>query len=337
MRMDKKTKNILQSIFWVVVAVVLVYFCLRSIDWEQFMLAMKQCRWEYVILAMAFGLLVSFFRGLRWQMLLKPIDPETSLITCFNAYNICLAANLVLPRAGEVVRLGYVVRNSSKDANGQRRMTLDKALGTLLLERGWDILVGAVMAVCLAVFARERFGAFFQNILSGLGGARTLWGVAVVSLLLFILFGLLARKYKDTSSFWGKIWGALAGIARGFTTFLHMEKGWLFLLYTIVIWALYWFTSAAILWALQDVQAFASLTFLDAFFIAMVGSFSSIVPVPGGFGAYHGVVGGFLKSIWGIPVGTGMIFATLNHESQVLIQALSGIASYIHESFIRHK
>ena len=37
MPMDKKTKNILQSIFWVAVAVVLVYFCLRSIDWEQFM------------------------------------------------------------------------------------------------------------------------------------------------------------------------------------------------------------------------------------------------------------------------------------------------------------
>jgi hypothetical protein len=33
----------------------------------------------------------------------------------------------------------------------------------------------------------------------------------------------------------------------------------------------------------------------------------------------------------------GMIFATLNHESQVLTQALCGLASYIHESFIRRK
>ncbi len=335
MLMDKKTKNILRSLFWVAVAVVLVYFCLRSVDWKQFAAAMEQCRWEYVLLAMFFGVLVAFFRGIRWQMLLKPIDPETSVITCFNAYNICLAANLVLPRAGEVVRLGYVVKNSSKDAHGQRRMTLDKALGTVLLERGWDILVGVVMAVCLAVFARERFGAFFQDILNGLGGARMLWGISAGGFILLALFVWLARKYNATSPFWGKIWGILSGIGHGFTTFLHMEKGWLFLFYTLVIWFLYWLTSAAILWALQDVQAFASLTFVDAFFIAMVGSFSSIVPVPGGFGAYHGVVGGFLKRVWGIPMGTGMIFATLNHESQVLIQALSGIGSYIHESFFR--
>ena len=67
----------------------------------------------------------------------------------------------------------------------------------------------------------------------------------------------------------------------------------------------------------------------------MVGSFSTAVPVPGGFGAFHGAVGGFLKSVWGIPMGTGMIYATLNHESQVFIQALAGIASYIHESFFR--
>lgn len=337
MLMDKKTKNILRSLFWVAVAVVLVYFCLRSIDWEQFWGALNECRWEYVLLAMAFGLLVGLFRGLRWQMLLRPIDPETSLITCFNAYNICLAANLVIPRAGEVARLGYVVKNSSKDAYGQRRMTLDKALGTLLIERGWDILVGAIMAVCLVVFARERFGAFFQNILSGLGGARTLWVIAGGSMVLLGLFIWLAHQYKDASAFWGKMWGFMVGIGHGLTSFLHMEKAWLFLFYTVVIWFLYWLTSAAILWALQDVEAFASLTFLDAFFIAMVGSFSSVVPVPGGFGAFHGVVGGFLKSVWGVPMGTGMVYATLNHESQVLIQALAGIGSYIHESFFRRK
>ena len=333
--MESRVKNILKYLFWAAVAVVLVYFCFRSIDWEQFWQAMQQCRWEYVILAMAFGLLVSLLRGLRWQMLLRPIDPATSVITCFNAYNICLAANLVIPRAGEVVRLGYVVKNSSKDQNGRRRMTIDKALGTLLMERGWDLLVGALLAVGLVVFARERFSGFFEDILKGLGGARTLWTASATILILAGLFIFLARKYKDASPFWGRIWGFLEGIGHGLTSFLHMERGWLFLLYTLVIWFLYWLTSAAILWALQDVEAFAGLTFIDAFFIAIIGTLSSVVPVPGGFGAFHSVVAGFLRSIWGIPMGTGMIYATLNHESQVFIQALAGIGSYIHESFFR--
>ena len=30
-----------------------------------------------------------------------------------------------------------------------------------------------------------------------------------------------------------------------------------------------------------------------------------------------------------------MIYATLNHESQVLSQAICGLASYIHEHFFR--
>ena len=67
----------------------------------------------------------------------------------------------------------------------------------------------------------------------------------------------------------------------------------------------------------------------------IAGTVSSVVPVPGGFGAYHGVVCGALLSIWGIPIGTGMIFATLSHESQVITQALCGLASYIHENFFR--
>ena len=333
--MESRVKNHLKYLFWAAVAVVLVYFCFRSIDWEQFAQAMKECRWEYVLLAMGFGLLVAFIRGLRWQMLLKPIDPATSALTCFNAYSICLAANLVFPRAGEVARLGYVVKNSSKDSSGQRRMTLDKALGTLLIERGWDILVAALTGVALLVFARERFGGFFDGLFKGLGGTRTLWMVSAGLLLLLGVFIALAGKKKDSSAFWGKTWGFLTGIGNGLTSFLKMEKGWLFLLYTLLIWFLYWLTSAAIVWALQDIEAFASLSFTDAFFIAMVGSFSTAVPVPGGFGAFHGAVGGFLKSVWGIPMGTGMIYATLNHESQVFIQALAGIASYIHESFFR--
>ena len=114
-----------------------------------------------------------------------------------------------------------------------------------------------------------------------------------------------------------------------------MKKGWLFVLYTVAIWALYWLMSAAIIWALQDLPAFAGLGLVDALFISIVGSLSSMVPVPGGFGAYHGMVAGALTILWNMPIETAMVYAVLNHESQVLTQAVYGLASYIHESFIR--
>ena len=275
--MDKKVKNILSYVFWGAVAVLLIWLCMRSVDWSQFAEALRQCRWGYVVLSMVLGAFVFWLRGCRWRMLLLPIDPATSRLTCFNAYNICMAVNLVLPRAGEVVKLGYVVKHSSRDAGGNRLMTIDKSLGTLLTERIWDAIVTLTMGAVLVFVKWDQFGS---GVLEGFNGIFKAAG--------FMLF--------------------IKGIGSGLSSFMHMKK---------------------------DIPAFAGLNMTDAFFLMIAGSISSVVPVPGGFGAYHGVVAGALLSIWNIPMGTGMIFATLSHESQAITQALCGLASYIHESFFR--
>ena len=332
--MDKKAKNILQYLFWIAVAVVLVYFCLRNIDWEQFVQALRQCRWEYVLLSMILGTLVFYIRGNRWRMLLMPFDPSTSRITTFNSYNICMAVNLALPRAGEVVKLGYVVKHSALDKEGKRLLTFDKALGTLLIERAWDALVTLSMAAVLLLVKWDSFGGYLQESLSGLGGNNLWWILGGVLVLVGALL-YLSWKFREKGGIWGTVWGFMEGIGKGLSSFMHMKRVWLFFLYTAVLWLIYWLMSACIVWALQDIEAFSSLNLTDAFFLMVAGSISSVVPVPGGFGAYHGVVTGALLSIWGIPIGTGMIFAILNHESQVITQALCGLCSYIHESFFR--
>ena len=333
--MDKKTKNILQSVFWIAVAIVLVYLCLRSIDWEQFMLAMEQCRWEYVILSMLLGTLVFYLRGNRWRMLLLPFDPSTSRITTFNAYNICMAVNLAIPRAGEVARLGYVVNRSAVGPDGKRLVSFDKALGTLLIERVWDSLVTVGMAAVLVALMWETFGAYLMESLSSLGSSNALWWILGGVLAFIGAFLWFSYSFREKGGLFGKVWGFIAGIGSGLSSFMKMKRVWLFFLYTALIWVVYWLMSACIVWALQDIEAFSHLTMTDAFFLMIAGSISSVVPVPGGFGAYHGVVCGALLSIWNIPIGTGMIFATLNHESQVLTQAICGLVSYMHETFIR--
>ena len=335
--MDKKTKNILGYAFWTVVAGILIWFCLRAVDWKQFGAAMQACRWSFVVLSMLLGAVVFYVRGLRWKMLLEPFDPSTSAVTTFNAYNICMAVNLVLPRAGEVVKLGYVVKHSAIGPDGKRLLTFDKALGTLLIERVWDALVTLGMAAVLLLVKWADFGPYLQEALAGVGMGTGLWwalgGLAAASLAAI----LLSWKLREKGGVWGRIWGFLSGIGHGLLSFRQMRHAWLFFLYTALIWVLYWIMSASIVWALQDIEAFAHLTLTDAFFLMIAGSISSVVPVPGGFGAYHGVVAGALHSIWKMPMGTGMVYATLNHESQVLTQAVCGLASYIHESFIRRR
>lgn len=345
--MDKKIAGILKYSLWIAVAVLLLYFSFRNVNWKDFGDALAACRWEWVALSMILGLLVLYLRGLRWQMLLRPIDPSTKVVSCFNAMNICMIVNLVLPRVGEVVRCGYITKNSGRDAEGKKLATFDKVLGTVVIDRVWDALSMVLVLVIMLCLLWERFGAYFRdNIFSSISGSAGL---------VWMLLGLVALvsgavwlcwKWKDKGRIWGKTWRILSGIGDGLRSCLHMKRGWLFVLYTALIWVCYWFMSATIIWALADIDPTAvspelaasidtvrSLGMADALFLMFAGALSTLVPVPGGFGAFHTVVAGALTSLYGLPFGVGLIFATLSHESQVLTDILAGLGSYLHESF----
>lgn len=315
--MDKKTKNILQYVFWTAIAVVLIWFCIRAIDWEDFLAALKMCRWEYVALAFAAGAAFIAVRGIRWHMLVKPIDPAITTDALINAYGIGFVANLVLPRAGELVKIGYVVKHS--------KHSWDAIIGTYLAEKAVD---AAVLISMVIAFVAGSWGRGLK-----LGLSPTMVWATVGIFLLVIVFVLLCRILRERGGIWEKCWGFIGGIGKGLNTIRHLEKPGLFLLYTVLIWVGSWFTSACIVWALRDVEPFTVLTGFDAFNYMVAGTISSLLPVPGGFGAYHGAVATVMQVLNGIPMGTGMIYATLNHETQLLAQITMGLWGYFRESF----
>ena len=334
--MDKKAKNILGYAFWTALAAVLVYFCFRGVDWTDFLEALRSCRWGWVVVSMLLGASVFWLRGVRWRMLLLPMDPSTSRLTCYNAYNICMAANLVIPRSGEVIRCGYVVRHSARDGAGKRLLSFDRVLGALVVERVWDTIITLLMAAILLVAMWRKFGPYLTETLGNTPGATLRLGL-LAGVLVFLLAAAvwLLWRMREKGGVWSKVWGFVLGLKDGLVSFTQMKNGWLFLLITAVIWTVYTLMCHTILLALQDIPAYAGMGLTDAFFLMILGSFASVVPVPGGFGAYHSLVAGALASVWGMPFATGMIFATLSHESQAVTQALVGIVSYLHESFIR--
>jgi uncharacterized membrane protein YbhN (UPF0104 family) len=67
-----------------------------------------------------------------------------------------------------------------------------------------------------------------------------------------------------------------------------------------------------------------------------MGSLGWIAPVQGGFGAYHFVVTLGL-SLYGISKEQGIIFATISHESQVIIMIFFGFISFIAMFFYNKK
>jgi uncharacterized membrane protein YbhN (UPF0104 family) len=352
--MDKKISNIIKYILSAGVAVLLLYFSFREVKWEDFMEGLRTCRWEFIVLSMAAGILAFWFRGIRWRQLLLPIDPSTKRITTFNAVNIGYIANFVFPRIGEFVRCGVVTRRSAPEASGvdyaglepanvgqesasagqatKKKASYDKVLGTVVLERGWDMLTMLLLLVVLLSARWEKFGGFFMTQMWEPLSARldfSIWWIVVILAVSGASFFGIVWKFRNSGGICSKIWGLFSGLLQGFSSCFRMKDKWQFLLSTALIWSMYWLMAASTMWAIPVLDG---LNMIDALFLSLAGSLGWLVPVPSGFGAFHFVVSLALQAIYGIPFETGIIFATLSHESQAITMALFGGGSYAYES-----
>ena len=346
--MNKKAGNILKYGVSIALAAVLLYFSFRGVSWGDFLEGLRACRWQFVILSMLFGVLAFYLRALRWRELLLPIDRTTSRLTCFNAINISYLVNLALPRVGEFVRCGYITAHSQKDKEDRHLASYDKVLGTAALERSVDMLAMVAVLAVFLLFTWKRFGGFFSEKIFG-AASGSLNGGKIMVLVTGVLAAVAAIScailFADRWKPLAKVRDFCKGIWAGFLSCLKMKGAWKFLLLTLGIWGCYWMMSATILWSLQGISpdsvspelasavgTLRTLNMTDAMFLMIAGSLSSIVPVPGGFGAFHFIVSSAISYVYGIPVQFGMVFATLSHESQAVNQILWGGISLASES-----
>ena len=323
--MKKRIKDILKYTISLAVAFLLLYFSFRGVEWRGFLDALKTCRWGFIVLSMAVSVLAFWLRGLRWRGILLPVDSAMKRLTTFNAVNIGYIANFVFPRIGEFVRCGVISRRS-------KSATYDKVLGTVALERGWDLVSMFIFLAALLVFRWERFGTFFVTKMWEPLSERlsfSLWWIvaALVVLCGLCIWGIYAFRKSNGAA--AKIWSLAKGLAEGFTSAFRMDGKWRFFAYTLAVWGCYWAMAVLTMWSIPDLDG---LNAVDALFLMIAGSLGWLVPVPGGFGAFHFIVSLALSTIYGIPFELGIVFATLSHESQSVTMLLAGAGSYFYES-----
>ena len=325
--MKVSIKKILKYIGSAALAILLLWVSFREVEWAEFRAQVKACRWEFILLSMAAGSFAFWLRAIRWRQLLLPLDPSVSRLTAFNGVNIGNISNFIFPRIGEFIRCGVITRRS--------KITYDKVLGTVVLERGWELLVMLLLLAVVVVGGINRFGGFFvEQIWTPLASrlSFSLWWI-VVLLALAGLAGLWAIwRYRDTNTLCSKVWGIFRGLGQGFSSCLRMDRKWLFFAYTAFIWVMYWLMAASIMWAAPFLDG---LDLIDALFLSLVGGLGFAVPVPGGIGAFHFIISLALSAVYGIPMEMGIIYATLSHTSQAITQILFGLGSYASESLRR--
>ena len=351
-----KTKNILKYLISIALAILLLWASFREVDWKDFIDGVKNCRWEYILLSMAAGAFAFWLRALRWRRLLLPIDDSISRTTAFNGINIGNISNFVFPRIGEFVRCGVITRHSAhvtpsselatsathsedsklkvQSSNGglQKKATYDKVLGTVVLERSWELLVMLLLLAVVVIGGFDRFGSFFMEQIWIPMSARlsfSIWWIVAVFSGVASLSVYLVWRLRNSNAFCAKVAGILRGILQGFASCWKMDRKWLFFAYTALIWMTYWFMASCTMWAAPFLE---ELDMIDALFLSLVGGLGFAVPVPGGIGAFHFIIGLALSVIYGLPMELGIIYATLSHTSQAITQILFGLGSYAHEA-----
>ena len=333
--MSKKASQIIKYAVSAALAFVLLYFSFRDVEWADFIEGVKSCRWEFIILSMAAGSFAFWLRGVRWRQLLLPIDDSITRITAFNGVNIGNISNFVFPRIGEFIRCGVITRRSvpvSPDNPEHKKASYDKVLGTVVLERSWELLVMLMLLVVVVVGGFDRFGGFFMEQIWTPMSQRldfSIWWIVALLALAGSACCYALWRFRDTNPVCSKVWGIFRGILQGFASCLKMERKWLFFAYTAFIWMTYWLMAASTMWAAPFLD---HLDLIDALFISLVGGLGFAVPVPGGIGAFHFIISLALSGIYGVPTEIGIIYATLSHTSQAITQILFGAGSYAYEA-----
>ena len=326
--MSKKVANIIKYTLSTALAAVLVWFAFRGVDWKAFWAGLQQTRWGWVALYFAAAVLALVFRTERWYALIRPLDPQVRRLGVWDALNVGNLVNVVLPGAGEFVRCGYVT---------SKRMSYDKAFGTIACERLFDILAVAVILIAALALKWNTFGTFFlENIwnpLSGRLGGSLVW-LLIAALALLAGFFWAVFRFRRRVRFLARIAGTLQGLGTGFASVARMERKWPFLLSTVGIWAMYIAMMFCTIRALPDLGALGGV---DAVFLSAVGNIASVIPVPGGIGAYHYLVALSTQSLYGATWETGILLATLGHEAHAILIILLGVLSYLHYSLRKKK
>ena len=115
----------------------------------------------------------------------------------------------------------------------------------------------------------------------------------------------------------------LKGIVTGLKSVFKMKNFPLFIFHSFFIWSMYFLMTWVMVFSLPETSGLGPV---DGLFLLVIGSLGMVAPVQGGIGAFHWIVSMGL-TLYGIPREKGLVYATISHESQMLLVVILGVIS----------
>ena len=304
-------------------AVVIVWWFGRRLDWRQVKVAMEKSDWRLILLAGVVILAGYVWRALRWRTFLAPLT-KVSLREIWVATTVGFGAILLIGRAGEIVR---PVLLPMRD----RRVRPAASFVTIMIERLYD-----AMSVMLLFAANLLWFRPAGSTAAGLGYMREagLLLVALLSLALALLIwfrhrspsviGWLDRKIGAESRLSQRLKRALLSTLEQLATALGVLANVRELAATVGWSLLLWFSVA--LGNLIVFRAFGlPFGMSHALFVLGWSMVGSAVPTPGGgAGAFHAATGAALVLLGVLPEQAAAVAIVL-HLVDFVPAALFGV------------
>jgi len=301
-------------------SVLLLYFALKDISFEQFIVELGRTNYWWLILSMVIAIFSHIMRAYRWQILMEPIGYKPKLSNTFSAVMVGYFANLAFPRAGEVSRCAMLKKTDN--------IPIDSSFGTVITERIFDLFV-LIFLILINFLVEKQLKSFLWNELGYklspfLENYALIISIIVISIIgLIILYILRDRVLKI--GFVQKVIKILSGLFDGLMSFRKIKKKTQFVVSTVLIWFCYWLLLHVAKFSYPETVDFG---IVETFTLLIVGGMAMSAPVQGGIGAYHLLVGNLLV-IYGLTQESGITFATILHSSQMLMMIVVGAISLI--------
>ena len=323
----KKFINIfVKTLLPLLLGAVLLYWIYRNFDFGQVLASLKGMNMWWFWVSCVFGVLSHAIRGWRWRLTLAPLGYRPNNANSVYSIFIAYAANLVVPRVGEVSRCMVLERYD--------KVPFAQSLGTLVSERLVDTLMVLIITFA-AVLAQWRVFLTFVSEAGGVNdtGAFSSFGRIAVLLLSIVAVSAVLCFIVKKMKLWAKVKIFFARFWDGFTSLTKVRNLPLFILETVAIW-FYYFMQFYLSFFWFPFSSDLSLGAALLLFVA--GSVAVVVPTPNGAGPWHFAVMSIMM-LYGVSSVDAGVFALIVHTLQTLLVALLGIYGLIMLQFKKIK
>lgn len=299
----------------------------RGQDFDLILQEFRKANYFWVLISMAFAVMSHFIRALRWNVLVDSLGYKTRTWQTFKAVMAGYLSNMAVPRLGEITRCMVLNRLTKAPMNA--------LLGTVVAERVFD-LFSLLLIIALTISFQFGFlkAFLYQFFLTPLliKESSGWWYLAIVTVIFMSIiisaFVFLRKKLiaPVSGGFYYKIKQQLTGLINGLFSIWTIKKKFLFITYSVLIWACYLMTVYICFLA---IQATSSLSIQAAITLLAVGSLGIVAPVPGGIGTYHFLTILTLTELYGIANEPAISYAYISHAIQTLVILFAGSYAWI--------